>query len=199
MATSFPVSLEALLARQSVDAPQAPAPQGEILNAILKSALCAPDHGRIRPWRFVVIDGQKNCAILGKKIAQAAHRQNEEIGEKKLGRLERRFADAPMAIAIGAEYLPDCAIPRSEQEYSVAAGAMNILNALSFSGFGGVWVSGAYGEDAQLRQELGLSEDPLKGGLLGFLLVGSEPERMKGLGPKKRPALEDHVLHWPKA
>ncbi|KMQ85007.1 oxidoreductase [Lasius niger] len=137
--------------------------------------------------------------IFAKIVAQAAHRQNAEIGEKKLARLERRFSDVPMAIAIGAEFVPDCAIPRAEQEYSVAAGAMNILNALSFSGFGGVWVSGAYGEDAQLRKELGLSEDHEKGGLLGFLLVGSVPERVSGLGPKKRPALEDHVLEWAKA
>ncbi|QCE34338.1 hypothetical protein FAI40_02725 [Acetobacteraceae bacterium] len=118
--------------------------------------------------------------------------------KKKLSRLERRFSSAPMAIVIGGEFIPDCPIPRSEQEYSVAAGAMNILNALSFSGFGGIWISGAYGEDAQLRKALGLEEDSERGGILGIILAGSIPEKVAALGKKKRPALEDHVLSWPK-
>lgn len=189
-------SLEALLARQSIDAPEAPAPQGEVLQKILAAGLCAPDHGRIRPWRWVVTEGQDHCAALGQQVALAIQRQDRSFPEKKLARLERRFASVPMVIAIGAEFVPDCAIPRHEQEYAVAAGAMNLLNALSFSGFGGVWISGIYGQDASLRQILGLSEDPQRGGLLGFLLVGSAPERISGLGIKKRPALEDHVRYW---
>ncbi|QCE34339.1 hypothetical protein FAI40_02730 [Acetobacteraceae bacterium] len=83
MANSVPNSLEALLSRQSIDSLQAPAPQGEILEAILKSGLCAPDHGRIRPWRWVTVSGEENCTSLGKKVAEALKRQALATDEKK--------------------------------------------------------------------------------------------------------------------
>jgi nitroreductase len=64
-------ALELLLSRQSVGVLEEPAPQGAELDLILDAGLRAPDHGRLRPWRFVLIRGDQRLA-WGERLAEAA-------------------------------------------------------------------------------------------------------------------------------
>src|SRR4029450_12332163 len=64
-------AVELLLSRQSANLLQEPAPEGAELDLILDAGLRAPDHGRLRPWRFVLIRGSQRQA-WAQRLAQAA-------------------------------------------------------------------------------------------------------------------------------
>ncbi|MFT8418594.1 MAG: nitroreductase [Acetobacter sp.] len=158
--------MDMLLTRASTDRLQDPAPAPEQLMDILATAMRAPDHGRVQPWRYVVIEGEDRPALAELIVASMA-RVEPEAPAAKIDKRRTRFATMPMVIALGMHLRPDHKIPLWEQEMCVAAGAMNILNALHATGFGGVWVSGALVDDALLAADLGLSR------LAGFLFVGT--------------------------
>jgi nitroreductase len=173
--------MDMLLSRASTDRLQDPAPSPEQLMAILGTAMRAPDHGRLQPWRYVVIEGQDRPALAERIVASMA-RVEPEAPAAKIEKRRTRFATMPMIIALGMHLQPEHKIPLWEQEMCVAAGAMNILNALYATGFGGVWVSGALVEDAVLAAELGLSR------LAGFLFVGT-PDGAQHTPKRADPAL----------
>lgn len=181
--------LSVLLERSSTGDLVAPAPQGEVLARILSAGLRAPDHGHLCPWRYVVITGEARPAFAEHVVAAVA-RQEPDAPEKKREKRRRRFTETPMIIALGMHLRPEHKVPVMEQEMAVAAGAMNVLNALHMEGFGGVWVSGGFCEDRSLLSQLGL-DAPHR--LAGFLLVGTpeKPERTQN-----RPEIGDHMAFW---
>lgn len=192
MAQSFSSSdatMQALLSRSSTDALLEPAPQGDQLKRILSSGLRAPDHGKLRPWRYVIVEGDARDAFA-REVVAAVERHEPETPEAKKEKRFQRFSTMPMVIGLGMNLQPDHKIPLEEQVMSVAAGAMNVLNALHLEGFGGVWVSGAFCEDRTLRTHMGL-DAPHR--LAGFLLVGTpqKPDRIV-----RRPDVEGYMVHW---
>ena len=56
-------AMELLLSRESALKLEPPGPDRAALDAIFQSAVRAPDHGRMRPWRFVVIPEDKRAAF----------------------------------------------------------------------------------------------------------------------------------------
>lgn len=181
--------LSALLARSSTGDLVSPAPEGDVLARILSAGLCAPDHGHLRPWRYVVITGEARAAFAA-HVVDAVARKEPDAPEKKREKRRKRFTETPMIIALGMHLRPEHKIPIIEQEMAVAAGAMNVLNALHMEGFGGVWISGAFCEDRPLLRQLGLKK-PHR--LAGFLLVGT-PEKPDKL--PKRPDIADYMAFW---
>lgn len=181
--------LDLLLERSSTGDLVAPAPQGNVLVRILSAGLRAPDHGHLCPWRYVVIAGDARPAFAEHVVA-AMGRQEPDAPEKKREKRRRRFSETPMIIALGMHLRPEHKVPVMEQEMAVAAGAMNVLNALHMEGFGGVWVSGGFCEDRALLSQLGL-DAPHR--LAGFLLVGTaeKPERAR-----ERPETGDYMAFW---
>ncbi|MXV44936.1 nitroreductase [Saccharibacter sp. 17.LH.SD] len=181
--------LDALLKRSSTDALVGPVPQGDVLYRILSAGLRAPDHGKLRPWRYVVISGEAREA-LAQEVHAAIERQEPDLPAAKKEKRVGRFRSMPMIIGLGMHLHPDHKIPLEEQHMSVAAGAMNVLNALSLEGFGGVWVSGPFCEDREFLQHLGL-ETPHR--LAGFLFVGTpqHPDHVT-----RRPDIEDYMAIW---
>lgn len=196
-------ALNFLLSRASTDALVLPAPEGAQLARILSAGLCAPDHGKIRPWRYVVIS---DAAAKGTKLAfahkimEAVARQEPDLPEKKKEKRLHRFASAPAIIALGMALEPEHKTPIWEQKMSIGAGAMNILNALHMEGFGGVWISGPFCEDPFLAENLGLkipdhtadsASEPSF--LAGFLLIGT-PE--SGQKARKRADIAGYMSCW---
>ncbi|MCP1241830.1 nitroreductase [Acetobacter lambici] len=173
--------MDMLLSRASTDRLQTPAPAPEQLMVILATAMRAPDHGRVQPWRYVVIEGADRPALAERIVASMA-RVEPDAPAAKIEKRRSRFATMPMIIALGMHLHPAHKIPLWEQEMCVAAGAMNILNALHATGFGGVWVSGALVDDAVLAADLGVTR------LAGFLFVGT-PEGTPHTPKRADPAL----------
>lgn len=173
--------MDMLLTRASTDRLQDPAPAPGQLMDILATAMRAPDHGRLQPWRYVVIEGEDR-PVLAERIVASMARVEPEAPAAKIEKRRTRFATMPMIIALGMHLHPEHKIPLWEQEMCVAAGAMNILNALHATGFGGVWVSGALVDDTVLAADLGLSR------LAGFLFVGT-PDGAQHTPKRADPAL----------
>lgn len=179
-------AFQALLSRSSTDDLLTPAPQGEQLERILSAGVRAPDHGKLRPWRYIVVQGDARAA-LAQQVVAALERQAPETPEKKKEKMVHRFSTMPMVIGLGMALRSNDKIPLQEQVMASAAGAMNVLNGLHLEGFGGVWVSGAYCEDRTLLTRLGVD------GLAGFLFVGTpqEPDRVK-----RRPDVAHYMVDW---
>jgi len=181
-------ALDLLLSRQSVGLLEEPAPQGADLDLILDAGLRAPDHGRLRPWRFVVIRGAARLA-WGERLAEAAVARDPQSGTM-LGERFRAWARrTPLLIAVGAEIRADHKIPEIEQILSVGAAAMNMLNAIHMLGYGGMWVTGLNTYDPRVNAWLGF-EPPSR--LVGFLAVGTA----KAVQRIERAPRDQHVREW---
>ena len=182
-------SLDLLLSRFSTDALTEPAPQGAVLDTILSTAMRAPDHGKLRPWRYVVVQGDAR-PIMAERIVASMKRLDPEVAAAKIEKRQSRFSTMPMIIVLGMHLRPEHKIPLIEQELAVGAAAMNILNALHATGFGGVWVSGDVAHDPELAAELGF---PAPHGLAGFLFVGTPQPGAHG--PARRD-VAGYVAEW---
>lgn len=184
-------AVELLLSRQSVNLLQEPAPDGAELDLILDAGLRAPDHGRLRPWRFVLIRGAQREAWAN-RLAEAAQARDPVNGKAMADKSRAWVARTPLIIAVGAEMKPGN-IPEIEQLLSAGAAAMNMLNAVHLLGYGGMWVTGANSYDPQVNKWLGF-EAPSR--LVGFLGVGTR-RPMPADAPKvARPSRERHTTEW---
>lgn len=188
-APSHSAELDFLLSRASTEHLVAPAPSKEKIAEILAAGLRAPDHGKMRPWRYVVIKG-KHRSEFAELVVKAMLAADPDVPAKKIEKRRQRFSDMPMVIALGMHLELDGKIPVIEQEMSAAAGAMNVLNALNAEGFGGFWVTGEFSDQPDFLAALGF-EAPHR--LAGFLFVGT-PE--KGKPHAKRPDVENYMAFW---
>jgi len=181
-------ALHLLLNRQSSGALVEPAPSGADLDLILDAGLRAPDHGRLRPWRFVLIRGEARQA-WAERVAEAIKRRDPENADAMIEKYRAWVARTPMIVAVGAEIQANHKIPEVEQVLSVGAAAMNMLNAAHFLGFGGMWVTGLNAYDPAVASALGF-EAPSR--LVGFLALGT-PRPGPALA---RPSRVSHVREW---
>jgi nitroreductase len=181
-------ALNLLLNRQSSGALVEPAPSGADLDLIHDAGLRAPDHGRLRPWRFVIIRGDAKEKWAA-RVAEAIRRRDPENAAGMIEKYSAWVQRTPLIVALGAEIVPNHKIPEIEQLLSAGAAAMNMLNAAHMLGYGGMWVTGANAYDPQVAAALGL-EAPSR--LVGFLALGTPKP-----GPTfARPSREAHVREW---
>ncbi|MBY0334141.1 MAG: nitroreductase [Acetobacteraceae bacterium] len=182
-----PPALAALLARASVPPRQLgePGPDPAALDRAVAAALCAPDHGGLRPWRFVFVAGAARVA-LGEVLAASLARREPATPPERLDLERAKPLRAPLVIAAGAALRHDHKIPVWEQEASAAAGTMNLLNALDAQGYGAIWLSSAALRDPAVKLALGFAETDA---LLGWIYVGTP------MVDRPRPARTDPSPH----
>jgi nitroreductase len=180
--------LDLLLDRLSVSALEDPAPTGKELDLILDLALRAPDHGRLRPWRFVLIRGAARRAFADRLVA-AARKRDPAVPQSLLDRYRTWPLRTPLIIAVGATVRAGHPVPEVEQVLSAGAAAMNMLNAIHLLGYGGIWVTGLNAYDPDVNAALGF-EMPNR--LVGFLSVGT-PTKVVTVD---RPDRTKHVVDW---
>ncbi|MDO4681472.1 MAG: nitroreductase [Lautropia sp.] len=178
-------AVEALMGRHSAWPLVEPAPSGEELGRILDLALRAPDHGGLKPWRFVTVEGDAR-EKLGEILVSAALARGEENPE----RFRAKALTSPLVIVPAVRLVEAAKVPEIEQWMSGAAAVMNILNGLYLMGYGGFWATGANAFDPVVRDALGFQPDER---LLGFLYVGTPGPKVE---PKKRPSREAFVRTW---
>lgn len=183
------LALEALLSRQSQWPLAAPAPSDTELNLIFDAALRAPDHGRLRPWRFVVVRDEARDD-LGQALVEAAARRDPEAPAETHEQRRRKAFAAPMIIVIAASISTATKVPEIEQLLSVGAASMNLLNAIHMLGYGGFWATGVDAYDPDIHNILDFEPNER---VLGFLFVGTPPENPE-VAP--RPDRGDFVREW---
>jgi nitroreductase len=181
-------ALDLLLERRSTGMLEEPAPDGEDLDRILDAGLRAPDHGRLRPWRFVVIRGDARTA-LGECLAEAVKIRDPAAPPSLADRYRAWANRTPLLIAVGARINSDRPIPEIEQVLSAGAAAMNMLNATHLLGYAGIWVTGPNSYDARVNAALGFHAPDR---LVGFLAVGTS----KSGTSVERPDRSAHVVEW---
>ncbi|HYH50243.1 MAG TPA: nitroreductase, partial [Acidimicrobiia bacterium] len=162
-------ALDCLLHRCSVKRTVDPAPTGEHLSLMLAAACQAPDHGRLRPWRFITVAGDARTD-LGKIFAEALAARDPGCPQTKLEREAGKLRRAPLVIVVVCHPTPGCDVPFLEQAMSVAAAAQNIVNAAYALGYGAMWRTGAQAYDPAVHAALGLEAGE---SIIGFLYVGS--------------------------
>jgi nitroreductase len=162
-----PEALDFLLTRRSRPAKLlgGPAPDREELMRLLTAAVRVPDHGKLEPWRFVVLEG----AGLARFAAAVRARAAETGEDADKGALA--FEQAPLAVAVIGSPKPSEKIPAQEQMLSAANVALSLLNAALAAGWGASWLTGWAAYDRPLVEgELGLGREEW---IAGFVYIGS--------------------------
>ena len=166
-----------------------PAPQGEELDGLLRLAARVPDHGKMQPWRFVLLHGEGKARFTAALRAMAERRPNAGKALASFGKLEA----PPLAVAVvSAPRLGGK--PVSEQRASAVAVCTTLLIAAAAMGYGGNWITDWYGEDPEALRLLGLKLDAeVPEELAGWILLGtpSEPPLERA-----RPRTEALVTVW---
>lgn len=181
-------ALDVMLSRTSNNMLTEPVPEGRDLELIIETATHAPDHGKLRPWRFVIIRGEAR-ETFADVLAEALKARDPAATEKDVRLLRNKFLRQPMVIAVGAK-ITEGKIPEIEQVLSTGAAAMNVLNAIHALGYAGKWVTGVNCYDPKVNEALGFKHPDR---LVGLIYVGTE--KMK-LPEMERPSAKDIMSEW---
>jgi nitroreductase len=190
--TSPMQAIEALLRRYSARSLTEPAPDEASLGLMFESASRAPDHGRLRPWRFIVIRSDDRPAF-GELLADHMRRTKASVSEEAMERERRKAFRAPLIVVVAAIVTPEGKIPAVEQILSAGVAAQNMLQAAFVLGFNAVWKTGGAAYDEQVKAALGLES---KDAIVGFMYMGTDAE---GPGSLPRPDWRKFVQYWPTA
>lgn len=160
-----------LLARRST-APNslvAPGPSRAEVDQLVSIAMRVPDHGRIGPWRLVLIAGEAKTRWLDKLFALAETR--EDAGKSRV--TTKKLVAAPLVIVVVSAPVAGHKVPEWEQQLSAGAVGMNLLNGAAALGYGANWLTGWHAYDPDATALIGLGEDER---VAGVVLVGSVAE-----------------------
>jgi nitroreductase len=160
--------LSAIEARSSARKLIEPGPTREHLEQILRAGASAPDHGRLRPWRFIVMSGAARLP-LGEAMAQMVAAKLPDATPERLAAESSKVLRAPTIVAVAAK-ISSGKIPVVEQVLSSGAAVENMFLAAQALGYGVMWKTGDAAYDAGVKQYLGLeSQDQI----VAFLYIGT--------------------------
>lgn len=166
-------ALDALLNRVSVPRLYDPAPNAEQRQLMFRAALRAPDHGQLRPWRFLTIEGAAR-EQLGELFAQAVATHGNTKPEM-LTKARTMPLRAPLLVAVIASPKTHFKVPESEQILSAGCAAHSIVLAAYALGLGAIWRSGDLSHDPIVKAGLGVTPQEQ---IIGFIYLGTiEGER----------------------
>ncbi len=167
-----------------------PAPTPAQLEQLLAAAIRVPDHGKLAPWRLLLIRGEARVR-LGAELAALHLRKEPEAPSATIEKDRERFSFAPLIVVVIArvvEHHPK--VPVQEQILSAGCVAYNLLLGAQALGFGAQWLTGWGAYDRDAASLLGLAENER---VVAFVHIGtareSAPERT-------RPALSNLVSEW---
>ena len=166
----------------------APGPDAEQLRQMLKIALRTPDHGKLAPWRFVIVPQDRRDALAD--LLEAAYRaEKPEAGRLEVEAMHQFAQQAPVLVVALSAPAVSSKIPAWEQELSAGAAIMNLLHASHATGFAAGWLTGwpAYNED--VRAAFAKGEERIA----GFIFIGTPGKPQE---ERPRPNYDDVVSVW---
>lgn len=184
-------TLDFLLSRRSILARmmEGPGPDDADLRRILRTGLRVPDHGRLAPWRFIVIRGEAR-ERLGGVLAETFERKNPDAIDEQIEIERERLTRAPVVVAVVSKVVKEHKIPEWEQILSSGAACQTMLIAALSMGYAAQWITEWYAYDPDVKAALGIDAEDR---IAGFLYLGNEAaeptERM-------RPEYDDIVSEW---
>lgn len=142
----------------------APGPSPEQLQDIIAVGARAPDHGKLAPWRFVVIEPRAKAELVERLSALAEGQPNPEQARAKLAKL----AAAPATVLVISRPVESPKVPEWEQVLSAGAVCTLMLVAAGSLGFGANWITDWYAYDAGAAALLGLAPGERVAGFMHF-------------------------------
>ena len=183
-----PQTLAFLARRRSASAVNltSPAPTDSELATLLRLATRVPDHGKLSPWRFLVLKGEAKARFVAALEAIAGGRPDGVKLSAKLGKLKA----PPLTVAVISRLLPATEIPEWEQRLSAGAVCMTLITAAQAMGYGANWITDWYAYDADAQRLLGLGEGER---VAGYVHLGTSAEAPL---ERVRPDVEAIVEEW---
>lgn len=182
-------ALDAILTRVSQGKLVAPAPSADALARAFACALRAPDHRQLRPWRYLVIEGE-SLQRLGDVFVAAMRAENPALDEVEAERLRKMPLRAPLIVVAITTPRPDPKVPPEEWLLSTGAAVQNFLLGLHAQGYGAMWRTGPLAHSGVVKEALGLGEGET---LSGFIYVGTPATEARKVVPLP---VADHVSAW---
>jgi nitroreductase len=177
----------ALRTRISVSKVKADELPRETILKLLEAGNQAPNHHRVRPWRFFVLTGDARTR-LGDVMAASQLDREPAATPEQLDKTRALPLRAPVVIAVGVDAPTEERIIEIENVCAAAAACQNILLAAHDLGLGAIWRTGVWARDAQVKEFFGLS--PAQH-LIAFIYVGIPAGETKFT---ERPAVTDRVV-----
>ena len=165
-----------------------PGPSPTELEQLLSIASRVPDHGKLAPWRFIVVSGAARQA-LGETAAQVWAAREPNAPPERLDLERNRFAKVPAAVFVVSRVNEQHKIPVWEQELSSGAVCMTLLIAAHAMGYAGSWVTEWIAFDPEMKARLGLKPGERLAGIVGLGTAGEVEER-------RRPDVTTLISHW---
>jgi nitroreductase len=167
-----------------------PGPSEAEMREFLEAAVAGPDHGAVRPWRFIVVRGDAREA-MGELFTKALLKRKPDADEATIEKDRDRMRRVPLMITVAARINPNHPkVPPSEQIVSAGLAAQAILLAAQSKGYGGVMLTGDHAYDPEVKEGLGLKESDE---IIAFIYIGTAQEEQRA---KKRPDPARFTAEW---
>ncbi len=159
------------------------------LDSILDAGLRAPDHGQLRPWRILVIEGEGR-ERLGALFAMAKLTSDPDQSAEQLQKLKSKPLRAPVILIVVSKTVDHDKVPEVEQVLSAGAVVQNMLIAAHALGLGAIWRTGDIAYNPLVQKGLGLVENEK---IVGFVYLGENEGRQKS---QRNICVDDYVTRW---
>ena len=166
-----------------------PSTSVEAVDAMLEAASRAPDHGRLRPWRLILIEGAARLSF-GEILAASLARRDPLAGDQALAREREKALRAPLIIVVATRCDRSAKIPVVEQIVSAGCAAHGLMLAAFAQELGAMWRTGEAAYDEMVKGALGIGPDDL---IIGFIYVGTDAG---GVPSRPRPVVQEFVHRW---
>lgn len=182
-------ALHALHSRTSCPRLIAPAPNAAELDNIYRAAIRAADHGLLKPWRFLSINGD-SLDRLGDLFVDASLEKDATLSPTKIASIRAKPRRAPLVLVCIATLHQHPKIPTIEMELSAAAATQNMLVAAYAQNIGSMWRTGSMAYNPTVKAGLGVADNET---IVGFLYLGT-----RAVPPRVVPQLSpsDFVKEW---
>jgi nitroreductase len=159
----------------------------ELIERLLHAAVQAPNHYKVRPWRFVVLTGE-GLGKLGDVMAASQQERHPDFPLEAFEKCRVLPLRAPVVIAVGVDKPSEAKVLEIENICAAAAAAQNLLLAAHALGLGAKWRTDIWARDAKVKEFLGFSPDQH---IIGFIYIGYPEFESE---PAPRPSFEDRAV-----
>ncbi len=166
----------------------APGPDDTQLRQILEIAARTPDHGKLAPWRFVIVPSDKR-ADLARVITDAYRAERPQAARLEIEALEQFATQAPALVVVLSSPKVESHIPLWEQQLSAGAACMNLLHAAHALGFAGGWLTGWSAYSDAVRDAFGAEPERIA----GFIFLGTPGKQLE---ERPRPDPQNIISTW---